>query len=228
MTDPAGLAVVGAEALALASAGWPVVPLHTPIAGGCDCSKPDCSSPGKHPRTKNGLSDATTDADQIRRWWGMWPQANIGAVVPDGYVVVDVDVADIATLFAADELPQTAASRTGRGWHYIYRTQVTVRPKVDVRKHVDLRGPGSYIVVPPSLHVSGVRYEWIVPIEAGVADSPAWLTEVVAGREFVSARLTPAAYQHGLALALPEEVVMVRPTRFELATFGFGGRRSIR
>jgi hypothetical protein len=30
---------------------------------------------------------------------------------------------------------------------------------------------------------------------------------VIAGREFVSARLTPAAYAHGLALALPEQVV---------------------
>ncbi len=35
---------------------------------------------------------------------------------------------------------------------------------------------------------------------------------VVAGREFVSARLTPAAYAHGLALALPEVVVKARPT----------------
>jgi DNA invertase Pin-like site-specific DNA recombinase len=35
---------------------------------------------------------------------------------------------------------------------------------------------------------------------------------VVAGREFVSARLTPAAYAHGLALALPEIVVRARPT----------------
>ena len=35
---------------------------------------------------------------------------------------------------------------------------------------------------------------------------------VVAGRSFVSARLTPAAYAHGLALALPEKVVMARPT----------------
>lgn len=36
---------------------------------------------------------------------------------------------------------------------------------------------------------------------------------VVAGRSFVGARLTPAAYAHGLAL--PEKAVMARPTGFE-------------
>ena len=161
----------------MAATGWGVIPLHTPIDGACDCRRPDCSSPGKHPRTKNGLTDATTDADQIRKWWGMWPTANIGAVVPDGFIVVDVDVADLATVFGSDELPSTAMSRTGRGRHLIYRTRTPIRPKVGVRKHVDLRGPGSYIVVPPSLHVSGARYEWVVPIEDGIADAPAWIAE---------------------------------------------------
>jgi hypothetical protein len=40
---------------------------------------------------------------------------------------------------------------------------------------------------------------------------------VVRGSEFVSVRLTPEAYAHGLALALPQEVVVpAMPTRGRL------------
>ena len=41
---------------------------------------------------------------------------------------------------------------------------------------------------------------------------------VVVGPSIVSARLTPAAYANGLALALPE-VVMARPEGFEPPTY---------
>ena len=49
---------------------------------------------------------------------------------------------------------------------------------------------------------------------------------VVAGPTFVSARLTPAAYAHGLALALPQ-VVMASPAGFEPATRCLEGSRSV-
>jgi hypothetical protein len=39
----------------------------------------------------------------------------------------------------------------------------------------------------------------------------------VAGRSIVSVRLTPSAYAHGLALALPEKVAVARPTGFNRA-----------
>ncbi len=48
----------------------------------------------------------------------------------------------------------------------------------------------------------------------------------IEGPRFVGLRLTPAAYQHGLALALPD-AVMARPTGLEPATFGSGTQRSI-
>lgn len=50
-----------AAALAYARHGWAVFPLHTWMGTQCSCGRPDCPNPGKHPRTKNGLKDATTD-----------------------------------------------------------------------------------------------------------------------------------------------------------------------
>jgi hypothetical protein len=50
---------------------------------------------------------------------------------------------------------------------------------------------------------------------------------VVTGRKIVSVRLTPSAYAHGLALALPTKFALARPTGLEPATFGSGTQRSI-
>jgi len=79
------------SALRYAEASWGVIPLHSPEGGKCSCHRDDCASPAKHPRTLHGLTDASTDPEQVRKWWGLWPDANIGMVVPNGYVVLDID-----------------------------------------------------------------------------------------------------------------------------------------
>jgi putative DNA primase/helicase len=167
----------------MATAGWPVLPLHTPIDGVCDCRRSDCSSPGKHPRTKNGLLDASTDPDQIRKWWAIWPDANIGIAVPVGIVAVDIDGPEGVDALQAlgYALPETATVETGRGHHYLYRTAEQTGPKAAVLPKVDLRGPGSYLVAPPSLHCTGRRYRWLREPEDGIAEAPAWISELVGG-----------------------------------------------
>lgn len=167
-------------ALEYASHKFGVFPLHTPINGVCDCPKgPGCSSPGKHPRTANGLKDATTDELKIRRWWKTWSIANIGVAVPDGYVVVDVDGAEgwAALKEAQRGLPATAVQATGRGSHYVYRTLDRIAPRSQLMEKVDLRGPGSYIVGAPSVHASGAVYRWEIPLDQ-VDIAPDWLVEV--------------------------------------------------
>jgi hypothetical protein len=175
-------------ALDYARAGWPVFPCHTPINGVCDCHRGEgCESPGKHPWTKNGLSDATTDELQIRRWWKSRPVANIGLTIRDGYVVVDVDGEHGQRQLAEQDKPLgvTAVQSSGRGAHYVYRTRSRVAPRSGLipesakgaHDGVDLRGPGSYIMAAPSLHATGRVYEWSVPLDQ-VEIAPAWLEEV--------------------------------------------------
>lgn len=73
--------------------GIPVFPLNGIAAGICSCGTNACGNAGKHPRTAHGFKDATTDQNQIDRWWRQWPGANIGVPTgaATGYLVLDVD-----------------------------------------------------------------------------------------------------------------------------------------
>ena len=173
-----------AWALAYAEAGLPVLPIHSPTpTANCDCGKINCSSPAKHPRTKRGVLDATTDPEQITSWWRMWPDANAGIAVPVGFIVLDADVEDIGDAVGDRPLPATATQRTPRpGSHLVYRTMVPIPPKVGILPHVDLRGPGSYIVAAPSIHANGGRYDWTTGLDEGVAEAPDWIADLATAR----------------------------------------------
>lgn len=175
-------------AIEYAGKGWKVMPLHTPDAvGQCSCNKSDCKSVGKHPRTINGLKDATANEDKIRQWWGIWPNANIGIVTGNGSGVVVLDV-DLKTYghqslaYLENEygtLPQTLESITGSGGsHYLFACpDVPVKNSASRIAHgLDIRAEGGYIVAPPSFHKSGQRYQWKTDCE--IAPMPDWLLQL--------------------------------------------------
>jgi hypothetical protein len=157
-------------ALEYAAHGWPVFPLYGIRAGRCTCSRPTCDRAGKHPCTANGLNDASTDPVTIREWWRKWPDANIGAVTGErsGFVALDEDPrhgGDGSLIALLDEagLHETVVSRTGGGGQHALFAYPgrTVRNRTAIRQGLDFRGDGGYIVLPPSLHASGGRYEWL-------------------------------------------------------------------
>lgn len=169
-------------ALRYARHGWPVLPLHTPDGRGCNCAPADCGSPGKHPRTARGLHDASSDPDLIRGWWGRWPDANLGVVTgaPSGLVVLDIDLPDgpssLARLQAEHgRLPATCEQTTGSGGRQLLFAHPgePVGNRARLLPGIDVRGDGGYIVVPPSIHATGGRYQWMGRIPP--AAPPRWL-----------------------------------------------------
>ncbi|MCH7576762.1 MAG: bifunctional DNA primase/polymerase, partial [Chloroflexi bacterium] len=152
-------------ALKYAAQGRRVFPLQWAVDGKCSCQKrSNCGSPAKHPKTDNGLTDATLDATKIRGWWGEHPQANVGLLMGDGLIAIDIDPDKGGSDSIANlgELPDTVTSLTGGGGrHFIYHTDQDYKNTSGVvGPGIDVRSAGGYIVAPPSLHVSGRQYEW--------------------------------------------------------------------
>lgn len=180
-------------ALELAGLGYFVVPLHSPSERGCSCGAPDCRSPGKHPRTRNGLKDASDEAAVITEWWNQWPFSNVGILTGAvaGCVVLDVDFrhGGDAALHELESkygpLPETVETLTGGGgWHIYFAHPGTPIPNSagKIGPGLDIRGDGGFVVAPPSLHASGRRYTWATGHELStkpLAPMPAWLFNLI-------------------------------------------------
>jgi hypothetical protein len=177
-------------ALSYAARGWAVLPVHTPMGGGCSCLKPDCTSIGKHPRNYNGATGASRDQAKIRHWWTKWPTANVGIATgaSSGLLVIDVDgEAGQASMKALGQISDTLRADSGRtgsdGKRNSFHLFFEHPPGANLRsgvgalgKGLDIRANGGYVVAAPSLHRSGLAYQW-VDEDRKVAPSPVWLVD---------------------------------------------------
>ena len=177
-------------ALDYAARGWRVFPLFGMRDGICACGTTDCDNPGKHPHTAHGLHDATVNEATIQRWWRQWPDANVAIRAEDVGVVVDVDPRNggnesyerLCLKYGA--LPDTVEVLTGGGGSHLYflATGSISSGKLPSYPGIDIKAVNGYIVAPPSLHLSGKRYEFEASSDLmlgqEIAQAPAWVYQL--------------------------------------------------
>lgn len=194
------------QALAYAEAGIPVFP---------------CQVGSKEPATAHSFYDATTDVETIRRIWSE-ADYNIG-LCPEhaGWSVVDLDG---AAGLAWKDLPKCPPTRTvttpSDGLHLYFIGSLPASAS-KIAPHVDTRGVGSYVLVPPSV-VDGRAYR--VTTDVPIAPLPAFIPEKLAQREMP--RLTaPASVEIDAEwmVDLARAELRERVAKGDVATEGIGG-----
>jgi putative DNA primase/helicase len=196
-------------ALAYAARGWPVFPCRASDSAEVDGQgKPLFAA--KAPLVRGGLKAASAEAGQIRTWWARWPDALIGLPLggPTGIFALDFDPRETLdpetgelerftlTQLKADTealigcaLPATVGQMTPSGGVHIFFRQPGEGPPIRNRGclplHVDVRGEGGYVIVPPSVVKVNAKgavgpYRWLRgDLEHEPAEAPAILIDVL-------------------------------------------------
>ena len=152
-------------ALSYATAGKPVFP----VSPGSPYSQK-----AKTPLTRRGFKDATTDVEQIKRWWTDNPTACIAYPTgePSGIICIDVDRHDGGTDGFAElealavqgfRLPaeMTVVETPSNGWHILFRAPPGKVKSRKLSPAIDLKADGGYIVAAGSILSDGRSYRVI-------------------------------------------------------------------
>lgn len=142
--------------------GFSFIPLYTALP---EHLKDQPHLWGKVPSVPWKKYQTECPSEYERHTWFVSGEINVGIVTGElsGIVVLDIDSEEAYELALKNGLPETPTVKTGRGYHLYYKFKEGVRnfqKRADL-PGIDLRGQGGYVVAPPSLHVSGVNYQWV-------------------------------------------------------------------
>lgn len=191
------------QALQWAHMGVRVFPLHPITEGMCGCGDPTCSRAGKHPRVKRWQDLATVDESQIRSWWRQCPNAGIAGYAgktADGAALLILDVdgdRGEESLGNAQrehgELPVTFTTKTPRGRHLWFFVEDGIGAPAPMPTRcfpdlgMDIRAQGGFVVLPPSEHRSGEKYQVIESCEIQTLETDHWLPQIATSGRRVAA-----------------------------------------
>lgn len=168
-----------------------------------------------------GKDEASRDPDKIKAWWGSCPAANIGVnCAMSSIAVVDIDRHDgkangFDTLLTLERdngpLRSSVIAQSGSGGeHRYFRAPQGAQLPGTAGPGIDLKHNG-YIVMPPSVHPNGTRYEW--QTGCSLLDAP----QVPLLPDWVYAqRREPANGSLDVAARLPNEIARACSALFSL------------
>jgi hypothetical protein len=154
-------------AIQYSTRGWYVLPVYSEVAAHA-C--PELRASRKAPTHPAWVKDATINPARMQKLWNDWPDANgaIATGTASDIFVIDVDprnggVKTLKTLESVHgSLRDTTTAKTGGdGRHFIFRHPGFRVQKNALGQGIDVLSDGQYIIVSPSLHVSGRVYSWL-------------------------------------------------------------------
>lgn len=151
--------------------GWQVMPCHN--------KKPSLD-------TWEYLQDFRIKEDTIVKWWTEWPEAQIAVVCGriSGITVVDIDWVkneakeilydqSIKPEVIAERIKDAPVSKTGSlGRHVFLRNFDAMNSTKEIHRQIDIKSDGGYIILPPSIHENGNRYEWVNQWDMVLPEAP--------------------------------------------------------
>lgn len=191
---PSASATLTDAAITYAALGFRVIPVYGVRQAGdawvCQCGSDQCKNVGKHPITPGWQRRGVTTVADVTRDRKRYPDANIGLAMGDcglGHLVcIDIDKPEAWEELVASlpsRVPATLESRSGRGRHLFFvaapgQDVTRLGNKVGLFGGVDVRGAGGQVLAAPSVHRSGVRYQWVTTCKP--AELPPALYDAIA------------------------------------------------
>jgi hypothetical protein len=206
-------------ALQCASIGLPVVPLHGKRMSGCTCdAAADCKTPGMHSRTRGGVRDATTDHEQVKRYWAKWPNAKIGIATGGEAGIIAIGVEGDTGRTGLKELkdrngclPKTVTIRSPIRRAYFFRTG-SARLNRAVKRlgnGVTVIGDERFVVAPFDLHIRDQARRFVdgrAPGEVEVAGAPPWLINLISESANTGSQPAPSVILVRTSDIVPEKI----------------------
>ena len=129
--------------------------------------------------------------EELVNWFSR--PANIGVVtgrISNGLTVVDFDSMDAFDWWIDQDMTRwlIPSVKTSHGRHVYVRLDECPTNRADRTRGIDLRGEGGYVVAPPSIHPTGMRYEWVM---GSIALVPSFKSLADIGLEYLVKPISP-------------------------------------